>query len=569
MTDKHKRLSRRRFLQLAAAAAAGGVTANSLLTGCGGAAEEATATSPPEPTAAPTQAPAEPTAEPTAVPAALGPQHGGKLVWGMPGDVVSLAPFGILPGYAHMGKEVAYDSLVEYDQYLNIQPALAESWENPDDTTWVFHLRKGVKFHDGKDMTAEDVVYSLELGPDATSVDPAASSVGGFMADIESVEAIDDYTIKLTTPQPDASVLGWFAWARWSVIASKDIYEEYNPSLEVNGTGPFKLVEYIPNDRVVYEKFADFWKPDQPYLDGLTLKIIPDESARLAALRAGDIDGTMFSSYDMIRPIEDDKNFDIYTGVTGQTRVVQISVKNDGKPWDDIRVRQAISMGIDRADLIDKVYAGQAELTAAVPPGWGDYGLPPDELADNPYLQYDPGRAKELLTEAGYGDGFTVDLISVQSAEYPRLGEIVKEHLSEIGIECDLRVLENVQHSAAYREGKYEMFVNAQGFRRDPVGKFTQYGQPDAAPQSLWYDYPNGWRNEELEELYQQAVSTLDPEERVPIIHEIQRIGLEESTFVFLCVPYRINVVRNRVKNWFIDFMDFNHALRTAWIDET
>jgi peptide/nickel transport system substrate-binding protein len=491
-------------------------------------------------------------------------KEGGELVFALNGDVVSLAPFGIMPGLAHEGKELCYDSLVEYDSNLNIQPALAESWENPDDRTWVFHLRQGVKFHDGKDFKAEDVIYSLTLGMDASSVDPAASSVQGFAPTFDSIEAIDDYTVRITTPGADASVLGWFAWARWSVIASKDFYEKYNPSLQVNGTGPFKLVEYIPNDRVVYEKNSDFWKPGEPSLDRITLKIIPDESARLAALRAGEIDGCAFTSADIVRPLEDDTDYSIYSGVTGMSRVLQVSVKNDGKPWDDIRVRQAMSMAIDRKDLIEKAYGGKAELTAAISSGWGGYEIPSDELARNPYLQYDPDQAKSLLEEAGFGDGFEIDLITVAADEYAALGEIIQEHLRRVGIDANLRVLENVQHSAAYRDGNHELFVNAQGFRRDPIGKLTQYGQPDQPPQSTWYNWPNGWKNDKLIELYSQAVSTFDPAERKPIIQEIQRIGLEEATFVFLCVPYRINVVRNHVKGWFIDYMDFHKALRTA-----
>lgn len=561
MGDKHvelmrnlagKHISRRDFLR-GAVIVTGGAAANSLLAAC-----------------APVQAPsgAVATPEPTAAPAAEGPQYGGEVTFGIEGDPVSLAPFGILLGLAHEGKELAYDSLVEYDRNLNILPALATSWEHPDDRTTIFHLRKGVTFHDGKEFTAEDVVYSVELQPDPTSVDPSASAMGGFMPDIESVEALDDYTVKIVTPSPDVTLLGWFAWARWSVIVSKDFYDKYDPSVQVNGTGPFRLVEYIPNDRVVYEKNPNFWKPDQPYVDRITLKIIPDESARVAALRAGDIDATTVSSADIARPLESDPDINTFSGVTGQNRVVQISVKNDGKPWDDKRVRQAISMAINRQDIIDKVYGGKARLTASIPEGWGPYGLPVDELAKNPFLQYNPERAKELLAEAGYADGFDVEMITITVPEYESLAEIVQENLRQIGIRANIDAREGAQFSAAYRDGSYELFVNAHGFRADPVYKLNQYGAPDEPPQSFWYNWPNGWRNEQMEELYDQAISTFDVEERVPLIHELQRMGLEEATFVYLVVPERIDVVRSRVKNWFIDFMDFNHALRTVWVSE-
>lgn len=504
----------------------------------------------------------------SAVTAEGAPQYGGEIVYAITGDPVSLAPFGILLGLANEGKQLGYDSLVEYDRNLNVQPALATHWENPDDRTWVFHLRKGVKFHDGSDFTAEDVIYSLEHMRDPTDLDPSASSVDGFMPDIESFEALDDYTVQIVTPKPDATLLGWFAWSRWSVITSKDFYENFTPSTQINGTGPFKLVEYIPNDRVVFERFEDYWKPDQPYVDKITLKIIPDEAARIAALRAGEIDGTRVSSADIILPLQDDPNINIVTGVTGQNRVIQVSVKGDGKPWDDIRVRQAMSMALNRQDFIDKVYGGKAKLTASIPDGWGPYGLPVSELEQNPYLQYNPDRALELLTEAGYPDGFDINLMTVTSGEYEGLAEVAQANLAEVGIRATIDARDSASFSTAYRDGTYELFVNAHGFRLDPVGKLNQYGAPDEAPQSFWYDYPNGWQNPEMEALYDEAVSTFNVRDRVPIIHELQRMGLEEATFIYLVVPERIDVLNSRVKNWYTDFADFNQPLRTVWIDE-
>lgn len=496
------------------------------------------------------------------------PKYGGEIVFALGQDPTSLAPFGILLGKAHEGKQLGYDSLVEYDRNFNIRPALATHWENPNDRTTIFHLRKGVTFHDGSDFTAEDVIYSLEHMRDPTDLDPSASSVAGFMPEIESFRAIDDYTVEIVTPKPDATLLGWFAWDRWSVITSKDFYENFTPATQINGTGPYKLVEYIPNDRIVFERFENYWKPDQPYLDKVTFKIIPDEAARVAALRAGEVNVTPVSSFDVIRPLEGDPNFQIYSDVTGETRVVQVSVKGDGKPWDDIRVRQAMSMAINRQDIIDKVYAGKAKLTASVPDGWGPYGLPQAELEQNPYLQYNPDKAKELLAEAGYPDGFDIQLMTVTVAEYENLAAIVQANLADVGINATIDSRPGADFAAAYRDGSYELFTNAQGFRLDPTGKLNQYGAPDKAPQSFWYDYPNGWQNAEMTKLYDEAVSNSNIRDRVGPIHELQRMGLEEATFLMLVVPEFVNVTDSSVQNWFIDFMGFNQALRTAWIEQ-
>ena len=430
----------------------------------------------------------------SAVSAAGVPQYGGELVMALNTDPTSLAPFGILLGKANEGKQLGYDSLVEYDRNLNVRPALATHWENPDDRTWIFHLRKGVKFHDGSDFTSEDVIYSLTYMEDPTDLDPSASSVDGFMPDLESFRAIDDYTVEIVTPVPDATLLGWFAWSRWSIITSNNFYDNFTPANEINGTGPFKLVEYIPNDQIVFERFEDYWKPDQPYLDRVVFKIIPDEAAQLAALRAGEVDIIRDANIDVVSPLADDPNFEIYSDVTGETRVVQVSVKGDDKPWNDIRVRQAMSMAINRQEIADKVYGGNAKLTASVPDGWGPYGLPASELEQNPYLQYNPDRARELLAEAGYADGFDIELMTVTVAQYENLAAIVQANLADVGINANIVAKPGADFAASYRDGSYELFTNAQGFRLDPTGKLNQYGAPDQAPQSFWYDYPTAGR---------------------------------------------------------------------------
>ena len=498
---------------------------------------------------------------------AKNPKYGGEVTWGVESDPVSLAPFGILLGPAQVGKQLGYDSLVEYDRDFNVQPALATHWENPDDRTWIFHLRKGVKFHDGSNFSAEDVIYSLTHMRDPTDLDATAASVDGFMPSIESFEAIDDYTIKIVTPAPDATLLGWFAWSRWGIITSKDFYKKFTPSKEVNGTGPFKLVKYIPNDRVVYEKNKNFWKSDQPYVDRITLKIIPDEATRIAAVRSGAIHGSRVSSADLIRPLENDPNIQIITGVTGQTRVFQISVKGDGKPWNDRRVRQAMSMAIDRKDLSNKIYGGKGTLTGPVPDAWGVYGLSQNELRQNIYLQHNPDMARKLLASAGYPNGFEISLMVPNVPQYEAIAQVVQYHLAKVGIKGNLDKRENAQFGAAYRDGSYEGFINAQGFRLDPTGKLNHWGAPSKAPQKYWYDYPNGWNDEKLKVMFDTAVSTFDVMVRSNLIKEMQRRVIEEATFVFLINPERLDILNKKVNNWYTDFIDFNQPLRTIWLD--
>src|SRR5690606_26891746 len=153
--------------------------------------------------------------------------------------------------------------------------------------TYIFHLRQGVKFHDGTEMTAKDVKYSLDnaISP------PEPGAPVPYFGNIASVDIVDDYTVKITMKTVDPTLPGVFAWAGYSPIVPEGIYDRINVLSEGIGTGPFRLVEYVQDDRIVYEAFPDYWKPAVPCIQKLTLKALTDEQARVAALRAGEIDG--------------------------------------------------------------------------------------------------------------------------------------------------------------------------------------------------------------------------------------------------------------------------------------
>ena len=235
-----------------------------------------------------------------AAPAAA-PKRGGSVIWAIEQDPVYLIPYGAGPTANHWGNEFMYDSLVAWDRTLKVVPALAASWEIPNDHTYVWHLRKGVRFHNGKELDAGDVVYSMAL----QKAPPPPGQDQGFFPAIASVEAVDKYTVRFTMARPDASVFGYLAWARYSAIIPEGEWERLDLRTHGIGTGPFKLVEYQPNDHVQYVRNAEFWQPGLPYLDDLTLKVMADEQARVAALRAGAIDGATLSS-DAVQPLKSD-----------------------------------------------------------------------------------------------------------------------------------------------------------------------------------------------------------------------------------------------------------------------
>jgi peptide/nickel transport system substrate-binding protein len=360
--------------------------------------------------AAPTQAPAA-AAKPTAAPATAG-KKGGKLTWALEQDPVHLIPYGAVPTANMWGKEFMYDSLIAWDRNLQIQPALATEWSAPDDHTYVFKLRQGVKFHDGSEVTADDVKWGIEAQADP----PPPGIKTQYPAKITSIDAVDKYTVRINMSGPDPSVMGYFAWQRYTPVTPKGIYDKINVLTQGIGTGPYKLVEFVPNDRVVYTRNPDFWNKDLPYLDEITFKVLPDEQARVAALRSGAIDGATFTP-DVARTMANDRNLTVLKGLYAAHKEIQFVLKDAKNPWSDVRVRQAINHAINRQDIIDKVFGGDAVYSSIIPPGYGDWPLSDADLKGN-YLKYDVDKAKTLLQQAGFGGGFEMELQSINPPRF-------------------------------------------------------------------------------------------------------------------------------------------------------
>ena len=481
-----------------------------------------------------------------------------KVIWAIStGDPSCIAPYGILLGVAHDGKELMYDSLVQWDRNLKVQPALADSWSTPDDKTYIFNLKKGVKFHNGKEVDAEDVKYSVEL-MGGTKLPPPAAAVAQYPA-IVSVDVVDKYTAKFNMKVADPTVVGFMAWSRYSSIIPKGFYESgVNPCFAATGTGPFKLVEYIANDHISMTRFADHWKQGSPKVDELTFKILMDESARVAALRSGAIDGGDFSS-DAVKTLKNDPNLIVLKGITSVPRVFQFTIKGDGKPWSDKRVRQAMSMAVNRQDIIDKVYGGEAVLTGPIPPGYGDFSLPDATLQKA--FKFDLAGAQKLMADAGFKDGFDIT-VNTTGLDYQQITEVLKEQWSKLGVNVKINLGIGADAAKWFGEGTFEGFMNGRGMRNDPTGYVNEFGRPTVGQANIWFAGGKGWKNDELSKLYEQAIITLDQKARVPLIQRIQEIELDEAPHIYICQPYKFTVVRNRVQDMYVSFTDFRPGLR-------
>lgn len=513
-----------------------------LLVGCGPTAE-------PTPVAEPTSAALAPTTPPTAPPeptSAPGP-HGKLVVGSMP--VSSMAPSEMVSIPAH--GEAVFDGLVKPQEGGGLAPMLATSWKVLDDrVTWEFKLREGVTFHNGEPFNAEVVKWNVEL------VLNEKLRWYGRISTIKEVQVVDDYTVHVITHSPDALLPGrlMFYMMPPKGVEEAGGLDEYNK--KPAGTGPYMVEEFLPGERLVLKYWPDSWRngvvgvPDKP----LEVEFISmaDSAARIASLRAGDIDVAADVPFDEIAALEAD-GFRTTSVVEAAPQVVVLDSSSEDSPFADLRVRQAVNYAVDKEALINDLYLGYA----------GD--LPGQNLAEdgfghNPDIQaypYDPEKARQLLAEAGYPDGFDTTLELRPSGE-PR-AEAVAAYLADVGINAEIAMLEaTVWVQKIYQGGRAPMFWT--GVNYLPLF--------DADFSYNWFwskNEPEGaryFKNERFDELFEAQRQEMDRDKRLAMLHEMAQILHDEAPVLWLFRQGRAYAFNPRVKGLVL------HADQHFYIDD-
>jgi len=327
-----------------------------------------------------------------------------------------------------------YDSLVWIDDEGELVPALAERWEvSEDGTAYTFHLRRGVVFHNGEPFNAESVVATWQTGKDPSN--PYASTY----AQVNSVEILDNYTVRLTTPEPNAIFLTELAMS-WGMVPPNYIREVGIDGFERRpiGTGPFRFVSRTIGDRVVLEANPDYWRAGLPKVERLIFRVIPDASTRLAAIQTGEVHIANRLTADHVAILANNPEVEVVTYLND--RVYYVGFKNIGAgvgtPLEDVRVRQALNYATNRPGIVQAIFGGHANLIAGFIVE-GNLGFDPALMQPFPY---DPERARALLAEAGYPDGFEIAM-GCPTDGYVNINEVclaIQRSLAQIGVEVRL-----------------------------------------------------------------------------------------------------------------------------------
>ncbi len=468
---------------------------------------------------------------------------------------LAVEPTSMDPHYHNLSPNNAFAShvftpLIDQDVNQRLIPGLAVSWKPIDDTTWEIKLRQGVKWHDGTPFTADDVIFTYERAPNV----PNSPSSFGLYTKGKTLKKIDDYTIHITTESPAPLLPNDISTV---YIISKKAAEgattgDFNSGKAAVGTGPYKLVEYVPGDRIVLERFDDYFG-DKPPFEKVVLKAIKSDPARVAALLAGDVDFIENVPTADVARLEKEKNINLSRGVSN--RIIYLHMDQfrekspfvtgaDKNPLLDQRVRKAISKAINREAIVERVMEG-----IAIPAG---QLLPETFFGVSKNLKpekYDPEGAKKLLAEAGYPEGFGITLHSPNGRYIndAKIAQAIGQMLSRVGIDTKVEALPpSVFFSRASSGGPDK----TPEFSLILVGWGSGTGEASSPLRSLLMTFNrekgNGasnrgrYSNPEVDRLVGEALGTIDDAKREQLLAQATEVAIGDLGIIPL--HYQVNV---------------------------
>ena len=494
----------------------------------------------------------EETAAEEEVAAEEGPKYGGTLNAAFQNEWAGLDPHTVSSYSSYQILNNVLEGLTFYDDELNLVPWLAESWEQSEDVlTWTFKLREGVKFHNGREMTAEDVKWSFERLIDPATGSGNAARVGPPETQIE---VIDDYTVAITHPEPFGIFPQSIGFDKSSgIMAQESVGEDGLVEVPI-GTGPFAIAEVEGTTRLVLEKNEDYWQEGLPYLDQIEIVPIPDDTVRETALRGGEVDWVLTIAPQNFDSLNEDP--DVVVATAPQLSYDYIGMNLTREPFDDVRVRQAIALALDREQLCEAGFFGLCDPLQA-PVGKGS----PWYFGYEPYDQ-DVERAKELLAEAGYPDGFEMELLpTTQYGETVRAAQVLQQQLAEIGIDASINAPEWSEWLELEGNFLYDAYIcNWNGLIDADQYYYLQHHT------GLVFNF-TGYSNPEFDELVDAGRAISDFDERYEIYEQADKILVDDAPYIYMYNKNEIRAYAPYVKG-FVVRPDQANNFWTVWLDQ-
>jgi peptide/nickel transport system substrate-binding protein len=494
---------------------------------------------------------------------AQAPKTGGSIISAQNNEATGLDPQ-LVPSFSRSRRSpLTYSQLVRFDENMAIQPELAESWTLSDDKlTWTFKLRQGVKFHDGQELTSDDVKFSFDR-----LLDKSAGGKADFTA-VDKIEPAGKYQVKFVTKEPFAALLAALA-GFWGYIVTEAGVSKGGGDLNkiTMGTGPFMLADWKVEQQMVFKKNPTYWKKGLPYVDEVVIRTIPDEANIVAALRAGQIHHAFIEDNKNWNLLKDEKSLTGYRGSRLGYDYLNISANRvnhpPDKPWPlkDVRVRQAISWAVDRSAILRVAAAGFGRLTAPATAPMKQWQIPEEQWMK--YYKPDVDRAKKLLADAGYPNGFSVKLCVIPT--FPTMvngAPVVAANLKRIGINAEIENVEYAVWIKRWLAHDFDMTMNTT----------PGYGDPDTAFfRALHATKGQNWNSSspsDLDGLLEEGRRTFDLKRRKEIYDKVQILILETAPHLWLFSADHIDFSQTYVKGWVQHPTTNLYGFERVWLDK-
>ncbi len=481
------------------------------------------------------------------------PKRGGTLTIGADADPIGLDPVTIAAYSSFDFTALLYTGLLRWNANMQVEPDLATGFITPNETTYIFRLRQGVKFHNGQPFSAEDVKATFDRIADPASASPNAS----LFSVIKAVTVVDAHTVKFELKAPSATFLNYMATNPMSSITPKGAADLKTKPV---GTGPFVFESYEPNQQFTLKANPNYYEEGQPYLDTVVFKFFKDQASITSALRSKAIDMTWFKDPKVSAQIM--KTSPDLVSAPGKTsRTFPVWLNQKAKPFNDIKVRRALSLATDRkACQMVVLGATGGKVGAMVPESQvGGY----DGVSPLPYYKTDVAAAKKLLAEAGYPNGLDLGdyIVVAANALDVQCAQVLQQQWAKAGIKVNIKPMETAPLLAAWAKGEYGILSVALSWSPDPDAILSRLSSSHSYGKAM------GMADPKLDKMIEDARSILDVPKRAAAYQEMQKYIADQAFMLQIYqYPLRWEAWRNYVKGYVPLAANIRTFVRTTWL---
>lgn len=495
---------------------------------------------------------------------ASNPKRGGTVRFGLDTDILSVNPFQRTLSITKGVGSVAFEGLLTMDRNGDLRPALATGWDvSKDGLTYTFNLRRGVLFHNGKEMTAEDVIWAIEYakepkngayGKDRLQSIASATALDPLMVRVVLREAYVPFLASLSTGFDTFPVV-----PKGSVPFGSERMSVYPP-----GTGPFMMTEYRPGQLLAFKRFDRYWQKGLPYLDGVQFNVIEDATVRFTALRTGELDVASRISYEQGLRIRNGEFKDLGLEYTPTSGYRAWTFNTERPPFNNVKLRQAVAYAIDRAKIIEGVSVGMGNVHDQKVPKTSRWYVPLEGR------KRDAAKARALLKEAGYPDGLRVKVRVSRGWPNPEVTQIIQNQLKDVGIQVDMEYVDFARSQDEFRSGEFDMAPLGGAMYVDPDLAYYQYFHTEKAFMKT-SNFPR-YSNPRVDRLLEQGRKERDFKKRYQIYkeavgiieEEVPQIALGFNPYLF---GYRKSVKGFTLQTYNDDYYYVVGGLGMAWVE--